>query len=127
MKHLNFLVLFFLIAFCFAGNEATTEENTAIAVDERAKDSEIILHAAPNPFSKATSIQFQVPVEGQVKLTVFGSTGQEIKNLYEGNATAETEYKIDFNASELIPGIYFYKLESGNGQVQVNKLLVANN
>jgi hypothetical protein len=126
MKHLNFLLFFFALATCFAGNESTTEENTTLAATERTK-SEIVLSASPNPFNKATSIEFQVPQESQVKLTVFGSSGQEIKNLYDGSATANTEYKVDFNAAELMPGMYFYKLESGNGQVQVNKLLLAKN
>ncbi len=76
----------------------------------------------PNPFNPTTKINFAVPSNGNVKLTVYNVLGQEITTLVNqfmkaGNHTA------DFNASNLNSGLYFYKLES-NGLTQVKKMML---
>ncbi|MCX6164954.1 MAG: T9SS type A sorting domain-containing protein, partial [Ignavibacteriae bacterium] len=66
----------------------------------------------PNPFNPTTSIQFSIPKNGLVKLVVYDILGKEVSTLVNEVKTAGN-YIIDFNASNLTSGIYFYKITSG--------------
>ena len=67
----------------------------------------------PNPFNPTTNINFDLPKSGEVQLTVFNSMGQEIKSLVSGFKAAGS-YKVDFDASALPSGTYFYKLTTSD-------------
>ncbi len=77
----------------------------------------------PNPFNPVTNIEFQVPVNGNIKLTVFDITGREIAVLLNEQLSAGV-YKVDFDASLYASGVYFYKLESDNFTNTKKMLLV---
>lgn len=73
----------------------------------------------PNPFNPSTTIRFSVPassVSNQasefITLKVFNLLGQEIRTLAQQKLVAG-EYTIEFNASDLPSGVYFYRLTSG--------------
>jgi hypothetical protein len=74
----------------------------------------------PNPFNPATKIKFELPKDGHVTLIVYNMLGQEVKVLINEFKEAGY-YSIDFNAEELLSGMYFYKLESGSFS-QVKKM-----
>jgi endoglucanase len=76
----------------------------------------------PNPFNPNTSISFQLPSEGKVKLTVFDLLGREKARLVDGVRPAGV-YKVLWNASTVPSGVYFYKLQAGT-YVDVKKLMV---
>ncbi len=63
----------------------------------------------PNPFNPVTNINFGIPSSGIVKLAVFDMTGKEVALLVNGQYSAGT-YKVDYDASLLASGVYFYKL-----------------
>lgn len=67
----------------------------------------------PNPFNPSTKINFSLPVEGFVTLDVYNSIGQKVATLVNETKSAGT-YAVDFDASGLTSGIYFYKISSGN-------------
>ncbi|MBS1518937.1 MAG: T9SS type A sorting domain-containing protein [Bacteroidetes bacterium] len=67
----------------------------------------------PNPFNPVTVINFQLPLNGTVKLSVFNILGQEVKTLLNDFRQAGN-YSIEFNAADLSSGIYYYKLQTGN-------------
>jgi hypothetical protein len=67
----------------------------------------------PNPFNPSTKINFSLPVEGFVTLDVYNSIGQKVATLVNETKTAGT-YAVNFDASDLTSGIYFYKISSGN-------------
>jgi hypothetical protein len=67
----------------------------------------------PNPFNPSTKINFSLPVEGFVTLDVYNSIGQKVATLVNETKTAGT-YTVNFDASDLTSGIYFYKINSGN-------------
>lgn len=79
----------------------------------------------PNPFNPTTKIDYSIPNEGNVNLTIFDATGKEISRLVNGNQTAGY-YSIDFNASNLASGIYYYRIEvSGkNNFTDTKKMLL---
>jgi aminopeptidase N len=65
----------------------------------------------PNPFNPMTNITFDLPEKSYVKLTVYDLLGREITNLVNGSLDAG-KHVINFNASSLSSGIYFYKIEA---------------
>lgn len=66
----------------------------------------------PNPFNPATKISFSIPENGYVKLRIYDVTGREIAKLVNDFKFAGS-YTVNFNASSLSSGVYFYKLEAG--------------
>jgi len=67
----------------------------------------------PNPFNPVTKISFDLPEEGKVELKIYDMLGKEAATLVNGVKTAGY-YTVNFNASNLSSGIYFYRLISGN-------------
>lgn len=64
----------------------------------------------PNPFNPLTKINYDMPVEGNVKISVYNMLGQEIKSLVNEFKNAG-RYSIDFDGSNFSSGIYFYKIQ----------------
>ncbi|MBU0474543.1 MAG: exo-alpha-sialidase [Bacteroidetes bacterium] len=64
----------------------------------------------PNPFNPSTSIHYQIPNDGYVKLSIYNITGSRVATLFE-KYQKSGEYKIKYDASSLSSGIYFYRLE----------------
>lgn len=67
----------------------------------------------PNPFNPSTIINYSVPVTAFVTLKVYDILGNEIAVLVNETKQA-ADYQINFNASELKSGIYFYQLRAGS-------------
>jgi hypothetical protein len=65
----------------------------------------------PNPFNPTTMIRFNLPEQSHVSLKVFNSIGQEISSLHNGTLAAGT-HEINFDASKLSSGIYFYQIHT---------------
>jgi len=74
----------------------------------------------PNPFNPSTKIDFQIPADGKVKLAIYDNSGKEIAVLTDEVKTAGY-YSVNFNATDLSSGIYFYKIEY-NGLNKVMKM-----
>lgn len=77
----------------------------------------------PNPFNPSTTISYHVAEEGHVVLKVFDSLGQEVSTLVN-NDQSPGIYEINWNASALASGTYFYRLEIGNEVVTKKALLL---
>jgi hypothetical protein len=67
----------------------------------------------PNPFNPSTTISFGIATDSKVMLRLFDVTGQEIMTLVNKEMKAG-RHQVEFNASNLNSGVYFYKLEAGN-------------
>ncbi len=67
----------------------------------------------PNPFNPSTMISYSVPADGFVTLKVYNVMGEEVATLINSFKTANN-YSIEWNASNLGSGIYFYTLSAGN-------------
>ncbi len=76
----------------------------------------------PNPFNPVTQINYSIPKDGYVKITVFDVIGRVVTNLVSENKKAGY-YSINFNGDNLNSGVYFYKLESGNF-VETKKMIL---
>lgn len=76
----------------------------------------------PNPFNPTTTIRFALPVESRVKINIYNSLGQLVETLVDKDMKSGY-HEINFNASGLASGVYFYKLNSGNF-VETRKMLL---
>jgi predicted extracellular nuclease len=76
----------------------------------------------PNPFNPSTVITYSIPNESSVSLKIYNMIGQEVKTLVEENKAPGT-YNVNFNASNLSSGVYFYSLRAGN-YYQVKKMML---
>ena len=74
----------------------------------------------PNPFNNQTNIQFTVPIESNVRITVLDVLGQTVKQIFAGRVAAGS-HTVSFNADGLSSGIYFYRMQAP-GAVLVRKM-----
>lgn len=66
----------------------------------------------PNPFNPVTRIKFSIPKSDIVQIKVYDILGSEIKTLLNEYKQSGT-YEVEFNASNLPSGVYFYRMSSG--------------
>jgi hypothetical protein len=76
----------------------------------------------PNPFNPVTTIKFSIPKSGYVEIKLYDVLGKEVATLVSDPYNAG-EYRVDFNASNLPSGTYFYRLES-NGFIDTKKMIL---
>jgi hypothetical protein len=67
----------------------------------------------PNPFNPSTIIKYSLSNNSNVKLIVYNSLGQTVKVLVNSPQSAGS-HEINFNASNLASGVYFYTLYTGS-------------
>jgi len=65
----------------------------------------------PNPFNPNTKIDFSIASDSKVTLKIFNVLGQEVITLINGNLSTGV-HSLDFNASGINSGVYFYTLEA---------------
>lgn len=76
----------------------------------------------PNPFNPSTSIQYAIGSRQFVQLKVYDVLGKEAATLVDEYKVAGG-YEVNFDASMLSSGIYFYKLKAGNF-IETKKMIV---
>ncbi|MCU7500796.1 MAG: T9SS type A sorting domain-containing protein [Ignavibacteria bacterium] len=76
----------------------------------------------PNPFNSMTAINYTIPEDAQVTLSIFNIQGQLISQPVNEFKSAG-HYTFNFDASNLASGTYIYKLSAGNF-TQIKKMLL---
>ena len=77
----------------------------------------------PNPFNPTTSIQFELPVAGEISLKVYDLLGREVMNLADGRWSAGT-HEVKINAGGLPTGFYMYRLHTSQGSLIRKMMLI---
>jgi tetratricopeptide (TPR) repeat protein len=67
----------------------------------------------PNPFNPTTTIRYAIPQPSVVVLKVYDMLGKDVATLVNEEKPIGY-YEVEFDASRLSSGIYFYHLQSGN-------------
>ena len=76
--------------------------------------SEFKLHQNyPNPFNPVTKIQFALPENAFVRITVYDALGKEVETLVDKIHTAGY-YEAEWNAADYPSGVYYYKISAGD-------------
>ena len=76
----------------------------------------------PNPFNPITTIAYQIPEYGNVRIDIYNINGQLVENLYEGIKTPGL-YTLNWNARNFSSGVYIVKMISGEF-IQTQKLML---
>jgi hypothetical protein len=100
---------------------------TLTGVDEQQAslipDTYVLNQNYPNPFNPSTTIRYALPNAGQTTLKVYNLLGQEMATLVNGVMTAGV-HSVNFNASSLSSGVYFFRIESGSFRAVKKMMLV---
>jgi hypothetical protein len=64
----------------------------------------------PNPFNPTTTIEFSLSNPAVVTLKVYNTVGQEVATLLDNQQMDDGEQQVQFNASKLSSGVYFYRI-----------------
>jgi cyclomaltodextrinase / maltogenic alpha-amylase / neopullulanase len=90
----------------------------SVTVDVKDKNNSIVnefrlYQNYPNPFNPTTKIKYQIPSEEKVSIKVYDILGREVKTLINEVRSAGI-HEIEFDASSLASGVYFYQIITGN-------------
>ena len=80
-----------------------------------------LLQNYPNPFKQTTTISFILDAPQHVTLKVFNALGRTVATLVASWQHTGL-YQVAFDASDLPPGVYFYRL-TGSGSHQFGKMI----
>jgi photosystem II stability/assembly factor-like uncharacterized protein len=102
---------------CCDGKFFATENNGGIITSINDKNISVVNEYSlyqnyPNPFNPSTKINWQSPVSSWQTLKVYDVLGNEVTTLFEGYKPAGS-YRVNFDATGLSSGFYFYKLTAG--------------
>lgn len=67
----------------------------------------------PNPFNPNTKIKYSIPSQSYVQIKVYDVLGNEIATLVNEEKLSGS-YTVNFDASNIPSGVYFYSLNAGN-------------
>jgi len=81
-----------------------------------------LLSNYPNPFNPQTTIRYQLPSEGRVKMDVFNSLGQHVVRLVDEDAQAGS-HSMQWDAREQPSGVYFLSVQ-WQGVVYTQKMML---
>ena len=102
--------------------QGTYEYSDEIEIDVKGPLAFELEQNYPNPFNPSTTIKYGIPEAGNVRLAVYNLIGEEVALLADGYSEAGF-FEVNFDASNLPSGAYFYKLQSQNS-VEVKKMLL---
>ncbi len=122
LTHLDFVDVQSLTTFILTPNAVDDIEQTASEFE--------LSQNYPNPFNPTTNISYVIARSGatrqstevSVKLKVYDALGREVATLVNAKQTPG-KYSLQFNATNLPSGVYFYTLRAGNF-VQTKKMIL---
>lgn len=108
--------------------DASRRSETTLELLEVAPVRRVLRQNSPNPFNPSTTIAFELPDAGPVRLEVFDVTGRRIAVLVDGERDAGLHRVVwdgrDARRARVGSGIYFYRLEHA-GTASVRKMVLA--
>jgi hypothetical protein len=99
---------------CFSGGP-----NTVVGITQSSSEVPVAYSLEqnyPNPFNPSTTIKFAIPQSSlskvNAKLIIYNALGAEVATLVNNELSAGN-YEVEFDASNLASGVYFYRLTAG--------------
>ncbi|MFZ4622173.1 MAG: endonuclease [Bacteroidota bacterium] len=100
-----------------------TSGTAGVGNDEHVPQQYLLLRNYPNPFNPFTTVEFSAPADGDVRLRIFSMLGQEVAQLFNNAVVGGVVYRVKFDGSSLVSGLYFSRLEFG-GSVKASKMML---
>ena len=115
-------------------SESLQKMTTGIDIKKNSNPINMLLNQNyPNPFNPSTTIRYSVKTQNlvetqnlasqQIELSIYNLLGQKVATLVNTKQPAG-DYKVEWDASNIPSGVYFYKLETDNGFSQTKKLML---
>ncbi len=102
--------------------DGSYEYSDVVEAEFRAFSSYLLEQNYPNPFNPTTSIGFALQNKSNVQIKILNVIGEEVAVIL--NEEKEPGYYlVEFNATNLPSGVYFYKLKAGSF-VETKKMLL---
>ncbi len=67
----------------------------------------------PNPFNPSTTVRYSIPEASFTSIKIYDALGNEVSSLVNETKQAGT-YEVEFKASDLSSGIYYYTIQAGS-------------
>lgn len=96
--------------------EGVARETTANEQGSELADQVALNQNYPNPFNPATTIEFELPRQQDVKLAIYDMLGREVSLLADG-IHSSGNHIYSWDASNFSSGIYIYTLETGSRRI----------
>jgi subtilisin family serine protease len=77
----------------------------------------------PNPFNPSTTIKYELSKKSHVLITIFNSIGEKVTELVNKSMN-EGKYQVNFDASNLSSGMYFYSIVAGEFRSTKKMILI---
>jgi DUF917 family protein len=106
------------LSYALYGKDGVVTGQGVVTMDVTPVPAEFVLNQNyPNPFNPTTQIEYGLPVDGQVKLTVYDLLGQEVRSLVSGLDQSAGYHNIMWDARDnrglaVSAGVYIYRLVS---------------
>jgi subtilisin-like proprotein convertase family protein len=78
----------------------------------------------PNPFNPTTKINFNLPSDARVELSIFDITGRLVQTVISSENFSAGYHTVQFNGSSLSSGTYFYRMKAGDFTETKKMLLI---
>jgi len=88
------------------------EYSDVVEVEVEAPKQFVVYQNYPNPFNPTTNISYEIPVKSNVVIKVYNVLGSEVATLLN-EEKLPGRYQVEFKASHLPSGIYFYSINAG--------------
>ncbi len=104
------------------GQGTVTIDNVQVSNEEVSEIPEQtrLLQNYPNPFNPSTLISFELQETAFVELSIYDMNGRLVNELVNTTYSAGT-HSVNFNASGLASGVYYYRLNTG-GEIFTKKM-----
>lgn len=100
-----------------------TEDFTGVNPGTEIPENYSLSQNYPNPFNPVTKIDYAVKLNGYVTMKIYNVLGEEVATLVN-DFKAAGNYTVDFNASNLSSGIYFYTIRTGDFTATKKMMLI---
>jgi len=77
----------------------------------------------PNPSNPKARIDYELPFDTELLISVYDIGGREVKKLFDGFSIAGY-YAVEFDGTDLASGIYFYRIQTPNYSKTLKLILI---
>jgi hypothetical protein len=101
----------------YVGDQNTTNCEQVSIIDETLPITYNLYNAYPNPFNPVTTLQYDLPEDAMVDITIYDMIGRVVKTLVNGSQTAgyrTTQWNATNNIGQSVSaGLYLYTIQAG--------------
>jgi glucuronoarabinoxylan endo-1,4-beta-xylanase len=102
--------------------DITGEKVTSLERNKSLSEKFTLHQNYPNPFNPSTVISYQLPVAGNVKISIYNLLGKKVATLVSEKLPAGI-HEVEWDAKGFSSGVYFYRMQAGNF-VSTKKILL---